>query len=98
MEYDDNWFEAVEKRRFEKRLEEFGKNPELETRKAAGRAVKAFREKHGYTQKELAGHAGLPQYTISEIETGRRNSGIDQYIRIADVFGTSLSELFKGFL
>lgn len=43
-----------------------------------GLMLKILRKKHGFSQKELAEQAGLAQSTISGLESGRLNLGIER--------------------
>lgn len=54
-------------------------NPEyaFEVRKLYGSWLKQMREEKGYTQDELAEKMGMTRTTISKIEDGKWNYGID---------------------
>ena len=54
-------------------------NPEyiLETRKIYGSWIKLLREGKGWSQQELSDKIGISQSTITKIENGRWNFGID---------------------
>lgn len=43
-----------------------------------GESVRILRELQGYSQTELASRCGIPQSTISAIETGRVNLGVER--------------------
>lgn len=43
-----------------------------------GESVRILRELQGFSQTELAGRCGIPQSTISAIETGRVNLGVER--------------------
>jgi transcriptional regulator with XRE-family HTH domain len=45
---------------------------------SAGESVRIIRELQGLTQTQLAGLCGIPQTTISGIETGRVNLGVER--------------------
>lgn len=49
-------------------------------------SIKKERENYGWTQKELAQKAGLPQSTIARIENGS-NTSMDTISKIANAFG-----------
>jgi transcriptional regulator with XRE-family HTH domain len=51
-----------------------------------GESVRIIRELQGYSQTQLAALCGIPQSTISAIETGRVNLGVER----AKVLGTAL--------
>lgn len=43
-----------------------------------GESVRIIRELQGMTQSQLSGACGIPQTTISGIETGRVNLGVER--------------------
>ena len=43
-----------------------------------GESVRIIRELHGLTQTQLSEECGIPQTTISGIETGRVNLGVER--------------------
>jgi transcriptional regulator with XRE-family HTH domain len=43
-----------------------------------GESVRILRELQGFSQTELASRCGIPQSTISAIETGRVNLGVER--------------------
>jgi transcriptional regulator with XRE-family HTH domain len=43
-----------------------------------GDSVRILRELQGFSQTELASRCGIPQSTISAIETGRVNLGVER--------------------
>jgi transcriptional regulator with XRE-family HTH domain len=45
---------------------------------SAGESVRIIRELQGFSQNELAKLAGIPQSTISAIERGRINLGVER--------------------
>ncbi|MDE1887834.1 MAG: helix-turn-helix transcriptional regulator [Gammaproteobacteria bacterium] len=51
-----------------------------------GESVRIIRELQGLSQNQLAALCGIPQTTISSIETGRTNLGVER----AKVLGTAL--------
>jgi transcriptional regulator with XRE-family HTH domain len=51
-----------------------------------GKALKIYRELHGYSQNELAELTGLKQATISSLENDRITMGIDR----AKILATAL--------
>lgn len=48
-----------------------------------GESVRIVRELQGLSQTELAALCGIPQATISSIENGRVNLGVDRARRLA---------------
>ncbi len=49
--------------------------------------LRRLREEMGISQKELSERSGIPQETISRIESGRRNVTLDTLISIASAMG-----------
>lgn len=56
--------------------------------------IKAYRERAGYTQSELAALVGVRRETIVHLENGRYNPSLKLAMDIAKVFGTTVEELF----
>lgn len=67
----------------------------MNTREDFGKKVEEARIVKRLTQKELADKAGVLQNTISRIENGRFNPGLDILQRIADALGMELGFLEK---
>ena len=57
--------------------------------------LKALREKRGISQLKLAIDLNTNQNTISRYETGEREPGIVELIRIADYFDVSVDYLLE---
>lgn len=51
-------------------------------------------EHGGMTQESLAGTAGVTRQTIIALETGRYAPSLELAMRLADVFGCTVDELF----
>lgn len=56
--------------------------------------IKELREEFGLTQKELADKIGNVQRNVSNWENGASEPDLETLLRLADVFGVSLDELF----
>ncbi|MEA4896305.1 MAG: helix-turn-helix transcriptional regulator [Oscillospiraceae bacterium] len=56
--------------------------------------VRAFREEHGLTQKELGERLGVSRQAINAIETGRFDPSIWLAYDLARLFGISIESLF----
>ena len=54
-----------------------------ENREAIGKQIRAFREKKGFSQDELAGIMEVNRSTISKIETGKFAISIDYLAKFA---------------
>lgn len=55
--------------------------------------LKELRKEKGITQLQLALELNMSQNTISRYETGERQAGYDELIRIADYFNVSIDFL-----
>ena len=55
--------------------------------------IKELRKKKGISQLRLATDLNTTQNTISRYETGEREPGIDELIKIADYFNVSVDYL-----
>lgn len=62
---------------------------------ALGRAIRALRQKRGYTLKTLAPKAGVTWGTLGVIERGEANPTWGTVREIASALGVSVSELAK---
>ena len=60
-----------------------------------GIALKRARNDVGMSQEALAGDAGLNRSYITEVESGKRNVGLDNAEKLAEAVGKPLWELLK---
>lgn len=58
-----------------------------------GDRVRALRKARGWTQIELAVHAGIGQSAVSKIERGSKDVWVQTVVAIARVFGVSTDYL-----
>ncbi len=58
-----------------------------------GTEIKNTRESHGLTQKEVEKATGIPQATLSWIESDKGIANIRQCVLLADLYGISVDEL-----
>ncbi len=56
--------------------------------------IKELREEFGLTQKELAAKIGNVQRNVSNWENGSSEPDCETLVRLADVFGVTMDELF----
>jgi transcriptional regulator with XRE-family HTH domain len=61
-----------------------------------GRRIRLLREKHGWTQQQLADMTGIGRVHVSELENGRREAGLRMLERLANTFEVAVSDLLKG--
>lgn len=62
-------------------------------RKRFGSRVRALRQAKGWTQEELAAHAGMHPTYVGGIERGERNVGLDNIHRLAKALGVPANKL-----
>ena len=62
----------------------------MDGKSVASRLVRDIRRRAGLSQRALAATAGVPQPTIAEIETGRREPSITLLSRLAEAMGYEL--------
>ena len=60
-----------------------------------GRRIRLLREKHGWTQQQLADMTGIGRVHVSELENGKREAGLRMLEKLAVSFETSVSDLLK---
>ncbi len=58
--------------------------------------LKRLRRLRGLTQQELAERSGVSQYTITEIETGRREPRPSTLRKLARALDVEVSDFFEG--
>lgn len=71
---------------------EYGKQ---EVREKIGASLAEAREKQGYSVRELADKCGVSYVTISKIENGKFNVGLDVLSRIASALGMEVELVMK---
>ena len=64
--------------------------------KGLGLRLQALREKLELSQEEAAHRAGLSSKTLQDYEQARSNPTLASLVAIAEVYGVSLGELFRG--
>lgn len=60
-----------------------------------GEKLKKLREKHGYSQKELAEKLDMGASTIGQYEIGTREPGFERLKKIKDFFGVDFNFLLE---
>jgi putative transcriptional regulator len=53
-----------------------------------------FRKSFGYSQERLAARLGVSRQTIISIEKGKYDPSLNLAFQLANVFGTSIEEIF----
>lgn len=64
--------------------------------KSLPQIIRAFREKHGYTQEHIADKLRLSRPTYLQIEKGERELSLSEAQELADLYGVNLSDLIAG--
>jgi transcriptional regulator with XRE-family HTH domain len=63
----------------------------MDGKAAASAILRQLRQDKGLTQRDLAAKAGVPQSTIAEIETGRREPSLTLLSKLAESVGDSVT-------
>ena len=58
-----------------------------------GAVLQKYRENMGYSQHELAEKASMSQQHISQVETGKRNLGLDKVVELGKILNFTLSDV-----
>lgn len=61
-----------------------------------GLRIKDLREERGLSQYACAPRLGMSRTYLADLECGRRNVSLARLTAVADGFGITLEELFKG--
>ena len=61
-----------------------------------GQRIKAERDRHRWTQKELSAQSGVPQSRISELERGHLWASAHTVLKLARALGVGYDELIEG--
>ncbi|WP_436278039.1 helix-turn-helix transcriptional regulator [Parerythrobacter lacustris] len=56
--------------------------------------MKIYRERHGWSQGELARRLGVSRQTINAVETDKYDPSLPLALRMAKLFSVSVPELF----
>lgn len=68
----------------------------MKAQEQLGMRVKFLRKQKHWSQEDLALESNINKNYICDLENGRRNPSLDILERLADAFGITLQELFKG--
>lgn len=64
--------------------------------KQLGLRIKGLRESKKWTQRECSEYIGLNHTYLASVELGNRNVTLSNLEKIAEGFGITLEELFRG--
>lgn len=67
----------------------------MNTQRILGSNIRAFREKLGLQQKDLADFLGIKRENISYYETGTRNIPLAHLKKLSNLFGVTLRDLLS---
>ncbi|KLI65098.1 helix-turn-helix transcriptional regulator [Aurantiacibacter marinus] len=56
--------------------------------------LKEYREKHGWSQGELARRLGVSRQTVNAVETDKYDPSLPLALRMSKLFGVNVPELF----
>jgi transcriptional regulator with XRE-family HTH domain len=62
-----------------------------------GEKLRTVRERKGLTLKEVAGHAGVSESLVSQIERNRVSPSVDTLLKLADVLDIDYEHLFSEY-
>jgi putative transcriptional regulator len=65
------------------------------TKKTLKNQIKVYRAMHDWTQEELASRVGVTRKTINTVENGRFIPSAYLAIKIAQVFGVTVEDVFQ---
>ena len=65
-------------------------------RRKFGERIRNLRTQNHMSQEKFALHIGMDRTYLASVESGKRNISIENISKIADGFGVTLEELFKG--
>lgn len=68
----------------------------MKAQEQLGMRIKFLRSQRKWSQEDLSFEANVNKNYICDLEKGRRNPSLVVLERIADAFGITLQELFKG--
>ncbi len=68
----------------------------IQIRKKLGELIRRLREQRGWSQEELANATGFGRSFTSSIERGRKDVRISTLVKLANIFGIHLWELFQN--
>jgi transcriptional regulator with XRE-family HTH domain len=68
----------------------------IQIRKRLGELIRRLREQRGWSQEELANATGFGRSFTSSIERGTKDVRISTLVKLANIFGIHLSQLFRS--
>lgn len=68
----------------------------IEVRKKLGELIRRLRVERGWSQEELANATGFGRSMTSSIERGRQDVRISTLVKLANIFGIHMGQLFRG--
>ena len=68
--------------------------PDSEARSAFPKILKAYMDKNGYNQSDIAKHMHVSKQTVSEWVKGNKFPRVDKMQALADLFGVLMSDMY----
>jgi transcriptional regulator with XRE-family HTH domain len=68
----------------------------VQLRQKLGEKIRQLREKHGWSQEQLAHETGFGRSFMSAIERGKKDIRISTLCKLADIFEMTVTQLLKG--
>jgi len=68
----------------------------MKTSEHLGLRIRYLRTQRKWSQEDLSLESGVNKNYICDLENGRRNPSLEILEKIADAFGITLAELFRG--
>lgn len=62
-----------------------------------GSTVRKLREERGYSQEQLAEHAGVHRNYVGSVERGERNVALENIVKLAKALSVPPKDLFDDF-
>jgi len=66
-----------------------------QSRATVGQGIKMLRQKHGWTQEDVANRLGISIPALSKIETGVTDVNLSRLEQIADIYEITLLQLLN---
>src|ERR1700744_4728072 len=66
-----------------------------QSRATVGQGIKILRQKHGWTQEDVANRLGISIPALSKIETGATDVNLSRLEQIADIYEITLLQLLN---
>ncbi|WP_426670902.1 helix-turn-helix domain-containing protein [Mucilaginibacter sp. McL0603] len=72
-------------------------DPQKQAKATVGQSIKILRQRHGWTQEDVANRLGISIPALSKIETGVTDVNLSRLEQIADIYEITLLQLLNVF-